>query len=68
VLIYNDSKRALLLRVAPGACTAVNWTVKLYTDDAFEAPFPAYTGDISGMWIGVADPAGGSQVTEWTIL
>jgi len=63
--IYNDARRPLLVRVAAGPCTAVDWTAKLYKDDILIVPDGGYDGNVTGMWLG-ADPAGGAQVTEWT--
>lgn len=48
--IYNDSNKALYVRVATGPATTDNWTVKLRKDDYYELPSPAFVGEVTGIW------------------
>ena len=62
--IYNDSNRDLYVRVAPGPATVDNWTVKLRKNDYYELPFPAYTGEVTGIWATAG--SGSARVTSMT--
>jgi hypothetical protein len=62
--IYNDSNKDLFVRVDTGPATTDNWTVKLRKDDYYELPFPAYTGEVTGIWATAG--AGQARVTAFT--
>lgn len=63
-LIYNNITNGFLfIKLGAGATTA-DWSAKIAPGFAYELPFPAYTGQITGVW----SVAGGgtAQVTEMT--
>lgn len=62
--IYNDSKKDLFVRCSGGPATLDNWSVKLRKDDYYELPFPAYTGEVTGIWASAG--AGQARVTSFT--
>jgi hypothetical protein len=59
ITIYNDSTAVLYVKLGANV-NSTDFTVKLYKDDTYEAPF-AWIGEISGIWA-VAD--GAAQITE----
>ena len=62
--IYNDSNNDLYVRCSAGAATTDNWTVKLRKDDYYELPFPAYVGEVTGIW--AVAGGGNARVTAFT--
>ena len=61
LLIYNDADLPLYVKLGMGASTS-SWTVKLYTNDAYELPNPMYLGSVTGVW--AAGAVGQAMVTE----
>lgn len=59
ITIFNDSTSPLFVRLGPNA-SPTDYTVKLYKDDTYEAPF-AWIGEVSGIW---TSATGAAQVTE----
>ena len=62
--VFNDSTQPLYLKIG-GAAGLDDYTVKLFMNSYWEAPFPATTQIITGIW-GIAG-TGSARVTEMTV-
>jgi len=58
--IYNDSTAVLYVAFGPSA-SSTNYTVQLSSGAYYEAPWPCYTGVLSGIW---ASANGYAYITE----
>jgi hypothetical protein len=63
--VFNDDANTLDLRLAPGAATTSNYTVKVFPFSYYELPF-GYTGIVRGIWE-AAGGGGGAKITEFTV-
>ena len=59
ITVFNDSTAPLFVKLGTNA-SPTDYTVKLYKDDTYEAPF-AWIGVVSGIWTAAT---GAAQVTE----
>jgi hypothetical protein len=60
LLIFNDSTKNMRIKLGTGA-SASNYSVLMTAKAYFEVPYPAYTGDITGIW---ESANGNALVTE----
>lgn len=59
--IYNEGTRILYIKLGTGATTS-DFTVGLFPQNAFRLDYPAYTGQITGIW--AAAGGGAAKMTE----
>jgi hypothetical protein len=61
--VFNDSTANLKLGLTASAVSATAFTVKIGPGGFFEVPYPAYVGQLTGIWDAAA---GSARVTELT--
>lgn len=63
-IICNSDANDLLLDLSGGTASASRFQVRLAQNQAYELPYPVYTGLITGIWVG--DGSGLADVVEYT--
>ena len=63
ISVQNDSDRVMFLLAGSGTASSSNYTVMMYPDDYWEAPY-GYTGALTGIW--ESGVTGVAAVAEYT--
>lgn len=61
-VIYNDSTQVLYVAFQSTAASATSYTVQIASQGYFEFPYPAYSGQVNGIW---ASANGAARLTSW---